>query len=181
MNIAKLFYEAQQNKNYLNYETDNLDTEQFRLTNNDAATAARYTENTMNYLTSNYVSLDICNKCKDSNVKATEVKEIIEGILSDNANLSDVRRVINIIICDFLRANPGKKLDSVDFVAYSIKAKPNTKDPILLEMKSIILRWLDENSPNYRKRRTRKATASSYYRSILLYFTLVINRVARGN
>lgn len=179
MNIAKLYYEALPNKNYLNYETDNMDQDKFRLTDNDAASAARLTENTINYLTSNYVSLEICNKCKDQNVKATEIKDIIESILGDNKNLPAVRRVINILICDFLRNYPGKKVGSIEFVSYSIKAKPNTKDEYIIELKETILSWLDENSPNYRKRKSRKATQISYYRSILFYFVLVINKVAR--
>lgn len=179
MNIAKLYYKAYTNKNYLNYETDSLDEDSFRLTSNDAATAARLTENSMNYLTSNYVSMEICNKCKDQNVKATEIKDIIECILSDNKNLPKLRRVINILICDFMRNYPGVKVGSIEFVSYSIKAKPNTKDPVLIEMKQIILSWLDENSPTYRKRKSRKATQISYYRSILMYFVLVINKVAR--
>ena len=179
MNIAKLYYEAYENKNYLNYETDNLDQDAFRLTDNDAAIAARITENAMNYLTSTYVSLNICNKCKDSNVKATEIKDIIECILGDNKNLPDVRRIINIIICDFMRNYPNTKVASIEFVAYTIKAKPNTKDEYLIELKETILRWLDENSPTYRKRKSRLATQTSYYRSILMYFTLIIEKVAK--
>ena len=179
MNIAKLYYTALENQSYLNYETDNLDQDNFRLTDNDAAVAARLTENTMNYLTSNYVSLDICNKCKDQNVKALEIKDIMECIIGDNKNLPDIRRVINIIICDFMRNYPGTKVGSIEFVSYTIKAKPNTKDKYLIEMKDMILKWLDDNSPTYRKRKSRKATQISYYRSILMYFTLVINKVAR--
>lgn len=179
MNIAKLYYEAYENKNYLNYETDNLDQDAFRITDNDAATAARLTENALNYMTSNYVSLDICNKCKDQNVKAAEIKDIMECILSDNNNLPQLRRVINIMICDFMRNYPGVKVGSIEFVSYTIKAKPNTKDQYLLEMKETILKWLDENSPTYRKRKSRKATQISYYRSILMYLTLVVNKIAR--
>ena len=179
MNIAKLFYEAIENKYYMNYETDNLDQEAFRLTDNDAALAARLTENTINYLTSNNVSLEICNKCKDQNVKAIEIKDIMESILSDNSNLPDIRKVVNILICDFMRNYPDTKVGSIEFVSYSIKAKPNTKDKYLLDLKKTILAWLDENSPNYRKRKSRKATQISYYRSILMYIVLVINRVAR--
>lgn len=179
MNIAKLFYEAWQNKNYLNYETDNLSEEEFRLTDNDSATAARLTENTMNYLTSNYVSLEICNKCKDQNVKSTEIKDIFESILADNNNLPEVRRVVNILISDFMRNNPGKKVGSIEFVSYSIKPKPNTKDKYLIELKETVLQWLDENSAQYRKRKSRKATQISYYKSILMYLVLVINKIAR--
>lgn len=181
MNIAKLYYEAYENKNYLNYETDNLSDEEFRLAPNDASTASRLTENTVQYMTSNSVNLAICNKCKDSNVKATEVKDIIESILSDNNNLMILRRVVNIIIADFMRSEPGKKVGSIEFVYYTTKAKPNTKDPIQIELKDTILTWLDENSPQYRKRKSRKATQISYYKSILLYITLVINQIARNN
>lgn len=179
MNIAKLYYEAIKNEQYLNYETDSLDQDNFRLTNNDSAAAARITENTMNYLTSNYISLEICNKCKDQNVKALEIKDIMESIIGDNDNLPDIRTVVNILVCDFMRNYPGMRCGTVEFVSYSIKAKPNTKDKYLLQLKSIILNWLDENSPNYRKRKSRKATQISYYRSILMYFVLVINKIDR--
>lgn len=179
MNIAKVYYDAFNNKEYLNYETDDLNEDSFRLTDNDSATAARVTENAMNYLTSNHVSIEICNRCKDQNVKALEIKDIMETILADNKNLPALRRVINIIICDFMRNYPGKSIKSVEFVSYSIKSKPNTKDKYIIEMKETILTWLDENSPNYRKRKSRKATAISYYRSILTFLVLVINKVAK--
>ena len=178
-NIAKLYYEAWENRNYLNYETDSIDEDNFHLAPNDAATASRYSDNAVNYMISNYVSLDLCDKCQDVNVKANEIREIMEGILGDKNNLSKIRRIINIIICDYLRNYPGGKVGGIDFISYSLKAKPNTKDELLLELKSIILSWLDENSPNYRKRRSRKSTAASYYRCILMYFVLVINKITR--
>lgn len=179
MNIATVFYEAFQNRNFYNYETDNLSEDNYRLTDNDAATAARITENAMNYITSNYVSMDICNKCKDQNVKALEIKDILECVFGNNDNLPQIRKVINILITDFMRNCPGKKVGSIEFVSYSLKAKPNTKDPYQLELKETILKWLDDNSPTYRKRKSRKATQISYYKSILMYLVLVINRVAK--
>lgn len=177
-NIATLYYEAYENKLYLNFETDNLaEGKDFRLTTSDSLKAAGATENTMNYMTTNSVSLKICDKCKDANVKATEIKDIMESILSDKNNLDDLRRVINILICDFLRNYPGKDLNSVEFIAHSLKAKPNTKDKYILEMKQTILKWLDENSPNYRRRKNRTATAISYYKCILSYIVLTITIV----
>jgi hypothetical protein len=179
MNIQQLYMEAYENKYYLNYESENEDPDDFKLPGNDSATALRLTESTMNYLTSTYVSLDICNKCKDSNVKALEIKDIVESILSDKNNLSQVRRLVNIMICNFMAQNPGKKVGSIEFVAFTTKAKPNTKNPIEIEQKQIITKWLDENSPNYRKRKSREATANSYIKSIMMYFALVINKIAR--
>ena len=180
MNIAKLFYEAYENRNYLNYETDNLsDGAEFRITDNDSLKATRYTENTINYLVSNAVSLQICNKCKNQDIRATEIKDIMESIISNKENLNDLYRVVNILICDFLRYNPDKSVGSIDFIAHSIKMKPNTKDPYIIELKETILRWLDENSDNYRRRKSRVATAISYYKSVLMYITLSITYASK--
>ena len=126
-------------------------------------------------MVNNSVSLNICNKCKDQNVKATEIKDIMESIISNKDNLKELNRVINILICDFIRNYPDKTVGSVDFIAHSIKMKPNTKDEYIIELKDTILKWLDENSPNYRRRKNRKATAISYYKSILTYITLCIS------
>lgn len=179
MNIATLYYEAYENRYYLNYESENENPDEFRLPDNDSMVALKLTEKTMNYLTSTYVSLEICNKCKDSNVKALEIKDIMEAILSDSNNLPKVRRLVNILICNFMVQNPGTNVGSIEFVAFTTKAKPNTKNPIEIEQKQIITSWLDEKSPNYRRRKSRQATANSYIRSVLMYFALIINKLAR--
>jgi hypothetical protein len=45
--------------------------------------------------------------------------------------------------------------------------------------KEIIEMWLDKNSPQYRKRKSREATKNSYYKSILTYYALVINKACK--
>lgn len=169
-NIATLYYEANENKLYLNYETDNPDPDNYRLTSNDMATASRITEATMSIMTSQKVSMDLCNKCKNENVKPIDVKNIMEFILGQNENLSTMRRVVNILICDFLANNTGKRVGSADFISYSIAAKPNTKNKLIIELKTTITGWI--NDAGYRKKRV--ATANNYYRAILTYIVLVI-------
>ena len=177
MNIAKLYYEAYKNKNYLNYESDNLsDGSEFRITDNDSAKATRLTEISVAYMTNNSVSLAICNKCKDTNIKPLEIKDILDAVLFDKNNLNDIYRVTNILICDFIKNYPGAKVGGIDFIAHCIKAKPNNKDQYINEMRAIIISWLDENSANYRRRKSRIATAISYYKAILMYFTLSISK-----
>lgn len=179
-NISSLYYEAYTNKLYLNYETDNLESgAEFRITDNDAQRAARYTENAVNYLVSNSVSLQICNKCKDQNIKPTEIKDIMEAIVTNNENLESLRRVINILICDFMRNYSNKSVSSVEFISHSIKAKPNTKDKYIIELKDIISRWLDVNSENYRRRKSRISTQNSYQKAILMYIVLIINQTSK--
>lgn len=178
-NIAKLYYEAYENKSYLNYETDSLDQDDFHLTDNDAAIAARITEAAMNILSSQKVDFEICKACVNTNVKSyIEIGGLMEGILSNKENLPQVRRIINIIICDFLENVKGKRVGSGSFVEYSMKAKPNSKSKIYIEMKQTINKWLDENSADYRRRKSRIGTANDYYRCVLCYLVLTICKVS---
>ena len=177
-NISELFFQAYEEKLYLNYESDDLDPDAFRLTDNDAARALRITEATMGILTSQRVNMEVCNSSKNENVSANEIKDIIETILGDSENLPSVRKVVNIIICDFMQNYPNGIVGSINFIAYSLKAKPNTKSQMLLYLKKTITEWLDESSAAYRKRKSRIATANNYYRSILGYFTIMISKAA---
>ena len=179
-NICHLYYEAFENKYYLNYETDNVEEDDFRLTTNDANEAARVTEAAINYITSNYVSIDICNSCQDRNVKALEIKQIIENLLNDSKMLPQIKRIINLLICDFKATHRNEKIASINFLDYTITAKPNTKNKYLLEIKSTIVGWLEQYSEKYKVRsRRRPDTAQSYYRAILMYFAQIIYKVAQ--
>ena len=171
-NIANLYFEAYENKSYLNYETDNLSADEFRITDNDAATAARITESAVNRMTSQAVNIKICAQCKNENVKTNEVKQIIEGILRDRDNIQKLRRVVNIIICDYMSGHRAR-VGSAEFISYTMKAKPNTKSKMLIEMKSTIISWIEENSIRYRDSKS-LGTRNNFYRSILLYLTLII-------
>ena len=132
-------------------------------------------------MTSQRVSLDICNKCRNENVKPLDIKDIMEAILSEKNNISRVRRVTNILICDYLangRSSSNKKVGGIEFVEYSLKAKPNTKNPLMIELKQTITNWLDEVSTEYRRRKSREATANNYYKSVLKYIVLIIVKVS---
>lgn len=186
-NIAKLFYEAYNNKYYMNYETDSIDQSDFHITTNDAALASKITEATMNVLMSQKVDLKICDNCKNVNLtSAYEIATLMEGILSVKEYIPEIRRVINILICDYMEnGNKDKKkndkkrgpIGSKDFFEYSIQAKPNTKSPTLIEMKETIQKWLTNTSTAYRQR-TREATRNNYVTAVRTYLTLTICKVA---
>ena len=173
-NIFVSYIEAAENKSYLNYETDCLDPDMFRITDNDSAKAARITESAVGIMTSRKVSTEYCNNAKDSRVSAIQIKDILETIiLSDKNNIPQIKRVMNIMICDFMSANPNVSVNSTKFLEYSITAKPNTKNDLIIEMKQTVLGWLNQDA-TYRKRSRTPATAISYYRAILFYFAQVI-------
>ena len=179
-NIANLYYKAYGNKDYLNYESDNLeDGSKFRIADNDSTRALQHTEKVLTFITTNTVDYKFCKMCSDQNIKPDEIKFIMESILSNNDYIEDLRTAINILIMDFTRKNETKGIGSIDFVSYSIKAKPNTKDPDIITLKNIITGWLDEKSPQYVKRKHRPATATSYYKAVLTYLVLITNKVCK--
>ena len=181
-NIAKIYYECYENGEYFNYESEKIDTDgdDYRLSDNDALKISNYTEQVVNHVTQKSIDYGICKSCADQNVSASEVQFIMESILNEKEYLGDIRKVVNIIITDFHVNRPNSKISSIDFISYSMTLKPNTKNKQLLEMKAIILKWLTEKSPNYVRRKGRPDTANSYYKCVLYYFVLLINKVVRS-
>ena len=180
-NIFTSYIEAAESKSYLNYETDNLDPDKFRITDNDSAKASRITESAIGILTTQKVSREYCNNAHDSRVKSEQVQNILENIiLSDKNNIPQLKRVINIMICDFMSGNPGVPINSAAFLSYAITARPNTKNELVIEMKQTIINWLEQDAI-YRKRSATKATAVSYYRSIICYLAQIIMKAAGRN
>lgn len=178
-NIYVEYRKAVDNKAYMNYEVDNLDADSFRITSNDAATASRLTEGAMLILTTQAVNLKDCKIIADERVKDYQIKDILEHIILGNKdNLPQIRRVINILICDYFSAHPGTSVNSDEFVRYAVAAKPNTKNPLIIEMKQTVLNWLEQDA-TYRRRSRTKATANSYYSRVLFYFSLIIIKASQ--
>lgn len=175
-NIANLYYEAVESKSYMNYETDSLDPDEFRITDSDALKAARLTEAAVQLMTSQKIDIRCVDNCHDSRVSSKNIMTILETILGDNNNIPNIKWVVNVIICDFMSNYPGKEVGGADFLSYSMKAKPNTKNEYLLKMKKIVTDWLNRTDV-FRKCKS-DITMNSYYRAILMYFALMVSKVA---
>ena len=169
-NIATLFYKAYEEGKYLSYDSDSEEQETYRKADSDSLKIERYVENTMNFINMNAVDYNCCRMASDSNVKVDEVKSIIESIQSDRDNIPVIKELVRIVISEYFvsATEETKDITSYDFIKWAIAAKPNSKNPNIIRQKEIIESWLDENSPQYRKRKSRAATKSSYYKSILI-------------
>lgn len=177
INIASLYYEAYEKGYYVSFDSDSEDQDDYRVADTDSLRAERIVENTMTNIGNNNVDLKICKMASDSNVKVAEVQSIIESIQSDPKNIPIIKELISIIVYEYFKESTTKDVGSLEFVRISIAAKPNTKNKNIIRQKEIIETWLDENSPNYRKRKSRLATKSSYYKSVLTYYVLLINKL----
>ena len=178
-NIASLYYEAYEKGYYISYDSDSEDQDNYRVADTDSLRAERIVEDTMNLINSSNVDIKLCKMASDKNVKVAEVQSIIETIQSDNANLPVIKELLRIIVNEYFNNSNIRDVNSLEFVRMSISAKPNTKNKNIIRQKQIIESWLDENSPNYRKRKSRPDTKSSYYKSVLTYYVLLINKSAK--
>lgn len=175
-NIAAAYYDTYEKRDsYFAYASDSNDQDSFRIADNDSLLAERCVENAMNWITTKQVDYKLCKWASDKNVKVDEIKSIIESIQEDSENLLLIREMMQLIIADYFSISKTKDVTSYEFINKSIVAKPNSKNRYVIRQKEIIEYFLDENSPAYRKRKSRPDTKSSYYKSILTYYVLVIN------
>ena len=175
-NTAELYYKCYNNREYLTYDSDNMDQDEFRLTQNDSTKIESVTTRAMTFITTHDVDYRLCKMCSDSNIKTEEVKSIIESIVKNTDNIDTVKELCSLIVTNFFKVSKNKDVRDIDFISYSIKAKPNTKDKDVLRQSEIIETFLTENSVAYNRRKSREATKNSYNRAILTYFVLVINQ-----
>lgn len=175
-NIAAAYYDTYEKRDsYFAYASDSNDQDSFRIADNDSLLAERCVENAMNWITTKQVDYKLCKWASDKNVKVDEIKSIIESIQEDSDNLILIREMMQLIIADYFSISKTKDVTSYEFINKSVVAKPNSKNKYVIRQKEIIEYFLDENSPAYRKRKSRPDTKSSYYKSILTYYVLVIN------
>ena len=180
-NIASLYYDAYANKDqYLTYDSDNLDTDSYRLADNDSLKAERVVEKSVQYINSTEVDYKLCKMSSDSNIKTEEIKSIIQSILSNNDTLLEVKELIGILVCTYFQQSKTKDVRDIDFITFSIAPKPNTKDKNIIREKEIVENWLNESSDAYRKRRSRLATKNSYNKAVFTYFALIVHNSNRG-
>lgn len=176
INIAQVYYEVYENKDsYMTYDSDDLSEDNFRMADNDSLKIERHVEKTMNHINNTSVDYKICKMASDSNVKTDEVKGIIELVLNDNSNLPLIKEFVRLVISEYFVNSKTKDIRDIDFITFSITPKPNSKNPNILRQKEIIESFLNDNSPAYRKRRSREATKNSYHKSITTYFVLIIH------
>lgn len=174
-NIAAAFYEAYEKKDlYFTYGSDSAEEDTYRIADNDSLIAERAVERAITWVTSKGVDYRLCKMSCDKNIKVDELSSIIESIQEDQANLPIIREFMQLLVVEYFATTGSEKdVTSYSFLAKSVIAKPNTKNKNIIRQKEIVGNWLNENSPAYRKKKTR-ATRSSYCKAVLIYYTLVI-------
>ena len=115
-----------------------------------------------------------CKMSSDNLVKTDETKAIIESIIGNNANQAEIKELVRLLVYTYFASSKSKDVSDIKFITFSVSPKPNSKDEHINRIKEIVEDWLME-CERYRKRKSRTATKNSYFKSILMYFTLIIH------
>lgn len=177
-NIASEYYKVYEKKDvYMTYDSDSMDADSYRIADSDSLRAERIVEKTMTKISGVGVNYKICKMSSNEFVKVDELRTILESILSDRSNLSDIKELIGLLVTNYFSTVSDSKKDVTDisFISYSIAPKPNVKNKDILRQHEIIEKWLTENSNSYIRRKSRAATKSAYFKALYSYFTLIIH------
>ena len=177
-NIATLYYEAYDNKEYITYDNDAIPEGEgggsYHLTDNDMFKLQKYTQKTMERINTSQVDYKTCKYSADANVKTEEVKQIVESIMNNRDNVKLIRELVTSMIGSYMNQSTNKDVVSTAFFSYATRPKPNSKDETINRIKDITMELLEDNSVRFRKRKSREATKQSYIKSLLTYFALTI-------
>lgn len=180
-NIARVYYPAYENGNYLAYSSDSLTEDDYHLSNSDLIKMNTYLEKSINYITNTGVDYSICKMCTDENITINEIKSIIESIMAEPTNMPKVKEMLSLMIVTYLQQAKQSEKDvaNVAFITYCMAPKPNAKQKEIVRQKEIIEDLLVNNSKVYIRRKSRLATKNSYERAMRLYFGLSIHNANR--
>lgn len=173
-NIAEVYYDCYENKNYLTFDSDNFEEDSFRLADNDSLKTERIVEKTMRRINSSNVDYALCKAASSDDVRTEEVKTIIEYALNDPSNTKQVRELIQLMVNNYMAQSTDKDIRNVNFITYTIVPKPNSKDKNIIRQKEIVTDILVKSPSSFNKRRKRIATENAYYRAVYLYFARLI-------
>ncbi len=176
-NIAEGYYDYNANKDlYITYDSDDVGEDNYRLADSDSFKMTRVVENTMIYINSHGVDYRIAKMSSNDLIKMDELKSIIETMLGDNKNIPLIKEYVTLLVVCYFQQSKNKDVRDLDFISFSIKAKPNSKDKYVIRQKELMNQILINNSEHFARRRNRLATESAYYRALNAYFALIIQQ-----
>jgi hypothetical protein len=175
-NIAKEYYKAYENKDYITYNSENVREDDFHLADSDALQAERFIDKAITKIQHNTIEYKYCKMASSSLVKAEEIKQILESIVNEKTNIGDIKILIRNMVYTYCASpDTSNQVSDIRFLTFTIAPKPNTSNKHFIKIEEIVENWLDTYSKDYVKRKKREATKNAYKKSIKFYFALVIH------
>jgi len=177
-NVAKEYYKNSEEGNYINFEADSSDEDNYFETDNISFLIDRLSSTVMNDVLTNGINLKIANLSAEMcGVSRTAIRVALDNILEKENER--IKELIVLILQQYLveEGNSADIIGTKYFINDCLKlySKSNTVDENVLRIKEILDEWLTENSDKYIKTE-RVATKSSFRRAIFMYFVFCIQQ-----
>lgn len=180
-NLKNEYTNNYNSKNYMNSEGDDYSEENYHSADNTSYAIKRISDASLTKLMTYGPDIKMAEfSAQLCNVSQNEVRNVIMHLSNDDSK--DILRFTELILQLFLfeSGNTVHEVSTQKFFTkcLEIYKKSNTNDKLILEIKSILDKWLSKHSAKY-KQTERDATLSDYRRSIFIYFVLHIEMSGR--
>lgn len=166
------------NKNYVNFDRDSYDEENFHMSDNNSYAIKRAADSTMIRLTTSGADLKTARLAANWNsVSENEIRNVVLHLGHEDSD--DIQRMCELILQLFLfeGKNNFEEVRTNKFLVKSMELykKSNTNDKLILEIKYLLDKWLKKYGKKYTKT-NREATLSYYRKAIFTYFVISIQQ-----
>lgn len=179
----KEFYKDEKEGNYLNSSTDSYEPDNYHENENLSGMITNLTSKVSISFFSNAVNEKFVNMSAHiANINGSVLKNTIVDIKNnENKNVVTlIKNIFQIYLMD--EENSINSLGSQKFITYCINiySKSNTKDKLVLEIKTILDIFLSKYCDKYNNTE-REMTKSNYRKSVYVYFVILISRVINAS
>ena len=179
-NICSEFMKQHSAKNYLNYEIDNEDEENYMQSDSNSYLITRVANAsvlTLSVQGPNAVVVKSAAKLND--VSVNSLRSTLIAICRDKKSNAEMRELISNILYLFLFDGKQVKddINSSRFLLFSMEIykKANTTDKNIIRIKEILDNWIGVYSPQYKKSNA-VGTINAFRKALYTFFVLTIQK-----
>jgi hypothetical protein len=179
-NICSEFMKQHSAKNYLNYEVDNEDEENYMQSDSNSYLITRVANAsvlTLSVQGPNAVVVKSAAKLND--VSVNSLRSTLIAICRDKKSNAEMRELVSNILYLFLFDGEHVKddINSSRFLLFSMEIykKANTTDKNIVRIKEILDNWIGVYSPQYKKSNA-VGTINAFRKALYTFFVLTIQK-----
>ena len=181
-NICAEYMKNHSKGNYLNYEEDNNDEDNFKVADNNSFLIKRVSDAVMLNLSIKGPDSKIIHIVSKMNeVSISDLRNTLDKLCKDKKNMEDIREVVYSIMYDFLFTgnHDQASINSTEFLIYSLETykKSNTTNTNVVKIKNILDKWLSMYSETYAKT-NRIATMNTFRKSLYMFCIFTIQKTS---
>ena len=179
-NICNEFMKHHRAGNYINYEEDNMDEDNFTVADSNSLLIRRVTDAvTLQIAVHGPEMRCVSLAAKMCKVSVNAMRTAVTQLCKESKNKAKITELVSDIMYDFLfnETNTQQDIKSTKFTLYALNTykKSNTSNNNILKIKAILDEWLTEYSEQYKKTNV-QSTINNFRRALYMFWVFTIQR-----